>query len=297
MDQLWKGMNSIDGNLQIPFVPAKLRAASAKYNSSLGRHWPPFLKDISEWPGLLQNKTRPYAVEREGYLLLNEGEQYAIAIESETEVDSFCVFFKTGFAEEVHRAVHLGIEKSLDDPFSETTHPLQFYTKSYRHSHLITPLIENFKNSLPVLGSENLWVDEQYQNLIHALLNVHQKISQEINTVPGTRPATREELFRRLTVAYEYLHAYYNQNVSLEEVSKVSCLSKNHLIRNFRHFFKRTPHQFILEKRMLEAQRLLAQTESSVTEISLSIGFDNVSSFNKVFKQRTGLSPRMFRKK
>ncbi|MFD1903346.1 helix-turn-helix domain-containing protein [Paenibacillus rhizoplanae] len=34
---------------------------------------------------------------------------------------------------------------------------------------------------------------------------------------------------------------------------------------------------------MLEAQRLLAQTESSVTEISLSIGFDNVSSFNKVF--------------
>ncbi|MEK4519544.1 AraC family transcriptional regulator [Paenibacillus sp. FSL H8-0122] len=268
---------------------------------STTHHWegtgPLSIKTFRNGRAYYKTNLGHYAVEEEGYLLLNEGEQYGIAIESETEVDSFCVFFKTGFAEEFHRAIHVGTEKSLDDPFSESKHPLQFHTKSYRHSHLITALIENFKNSLPVLGSENLWLDEQYQNLIQALLNVHQKMAQEINTVPGTRPATREELFRRLTVAYEYLHAYYNQNVSLEEVSKVSCLSKNHLIRSFRHFFKRTPHQFILEKRILEAQRLLAQTDSNVTEISLSIGFDNVSSFNKVFKQRTGLSPRMFRKK
>ncbi|WP_342476361.1 AraC family transcriptional regulator [Paenibacillus sp. FSL H7-0350] len=268
---------------------------------STTHHWegagPLSIKTFRNGRAYYKTKLGHYAVEEEGYLLLNEGEPYGIAIESDTEVDSFCVFFKAGYAEEFLRAIHVGAEKSLDDPFSQSKHPLQFYTKSYRHSHLITPLIENFKNSLPVFGSENLWVDEQYQNLIQALLNVHQKIVQEISTVPGTRPATREELFRRLTVAYEYLHAYYNQNVSLEEVSKVACLSKNHLIRNFRHFFKRTPHQFILEKRILEAQRLLCQTENSVTEISLSVGFDNVSSFNKVFKQRTGLSPQMFRKK
>ncbi|QUL54934.1 helix-turn-helix transcriptional regulator [Paenibacillus tritici] len=285
------------GNSKLPLFQKNfvLQARSTTH------HWegtgPLSIKTFRNGRAYYRTKFGHYAVEKEGYLLLNEGEQYAIAIESETEVDSFCVFFKAGFAEEFHSAIHLGAEKSLDDPFSDSRHPLQFHTKSYRHSHLITPLIEDFKNSLPVLGSEKLWVDEQYQHLMQALITVHQKISQEINTLPGMRPATREELFRRLTVAYEYLHAYYNQNVSLDEVSRVACLSKNHLIRNFRHFFNRTPHQFIIEKRILEAQRLLSQTESSVTEISLSVGFENPSSFNKVFKQRTGFSPQVFRKK
>ncbi|WP_340026370.1 AraC family transcriptional regulator [Paenibacillus sp. FSL K6-1096] len=264
-------------------------------------HWegagPLSIKTFRNGRAYYQTKLGHYAVEKEGYLLLNEGEQYAITIESETEVDSFCIFFKAGYAEEFLRAIHAGVEKSLDDPFSESKHPLQFYTKSYRHSHLITPLMDNFRNDLPDLGGENLWLDEQYQKLMQALLHVHQNMSHEMNTVPGTRPATREELFRRLTIAYEYLHAYYNHNVTLEEVSKVACLSKNHLIRSFRHFFQRTPHQFIIEKRMLEAQRLLAQTEISVTEISLRLGFENVSSFSKIFKQRTGCSPQMFRKK
>ncbi|NQX46560.1 helix-turn-helix transcriptional regulator [Paenibacillus tritici] len=285
------------GNSKLPLFQKNfvLQARSTTH------HWegtgPLSIKTFRNGRAYYRTKFGHYAVEKEGYLLLNEGEQYAIAIESETEVDSFCVFFKAGFAEEFHSAIHLGAEKSLDDPFSDSRHPLQFHTKSYRHSHLMTPLIENFKNSLPVLGSEKLWVDEQYQHLMQALITVHQKISQEINTLPGRRPATREELFRRLTLAYEYLHAYYNQNVSLDEVSRVACLSKNHLIRNFRQFFNRTPHQFIIEKRILEAQRLLSQTESSVTEISLSVGFENPSSFNKVFKQRTGFSPQVFRKK
>lgn len=264
-------------------------------------HWegtgPLSIKTFRNGRAYYKTKLGHYAVESDSYLLLNEGEHYAIAIESETEVESFCVFFRAGFADEFHREIHLGVEKILDDPFSDSKHQLHFYTKSYRHSHLITPIIENFKKSLPVLGSESLWVDEQYQILMQALVNVHLKISQEINALPGIRPATREELFRRLTLAYEYLHAYYNQNVSLEEVSRVACISKNHLIRNFRHFFQRTPHQFIIEKRILEAQRLLSQTEGSVTEISLSVGFENVSSFNKVFKQRTGFSPQVFRKK
>ncbi|MFC5470126.1 helix-turn-helix domain-containing protein [Cohnella suwonensis] len=238
-----------------------------------------------------------YAVESDGYLLLNEGEHYAISIDSETEVESFCVFFRTGFADEFLGEMLLGVDKSLDDPFAKSKSPLHFHAKTYRHSHLLTPIIENLKMSLPVLGDENLWIDEQYQYLMQALVNVHRNISQEINVLPGTRPATREELFRRLTLAYEYLHAYYNRNVSLDEVSRVACLSKNHLIRNFHHFFKRTPHQFVIEKRILEAKRLLSQTERSVTEISLNVGFENVSSFNKVFKQRTGFAPQVFRKK
>lgn len=264
-------------------------------------HWegngPLSIKTFRNGRAYYRTKLGHYAVERDGYLLLNEGEHYAIAIESETEVDSFCVFFKAGYAEEYHSSIHTGAEKSLDDPFSESKLPLHFYTKSYHHSHLVIPLVENFRSALPDLGSEKLWLDEQYQQLMQALLHVHQNIPQEMNTVPGTRPATREELFRRLTIAYEYLHAYYNRNVTLEEVSKVACLSKNHLIRTFRHFFNKTPHQFITEKRMVEAQRLLAHTDSSITEISQRVGFETPSSFNKLFKQRTGCSPQRYRKK
>ncbi|TQR43998.1 helix-turn-helix transcriptional regulator [Paenibacillus popilliae] len=260
-------------------------------------HGPLSIKTFRGGRAYYRTRMGHYAVESNSYLLLNEGEHYEINIDSDTEVDSFCVFFKEGFVDEVYRGITLGVGRQLDDPFSKPTNSVHFYAKSYQHHQPIISMMEQFKASIPVMGHGALWIDEQYQQLVHTLLTVHRNMSHEVNTLPGARPSTREELYRRLTIAYEYLHAYYDRNVTLDEVSAAACLSKNHLIRGFRHLFHQTPHQFVIDKRMQEALRLLLQTDHSVTDISMAIGFDHVSSFNKVFKRRTGCSPVQFRKR
>lgn len=57
-----------------------------------------------------------YAVDERSYLLLNHGQHYEIEVDSETPVESFCLFFRQGFAEEVYRSLIAGSERLLDDP-------------------------------------------------------------------------------------------------------------------------------------------------------------------------------------
>jgi len=56
-----------------------------------------------------------FAVENERYLLLNKG-SYTISIEEDHDVESFCIFFKDGLAEEVARTINESPEKLLDCP-------------------------------------------------------------------------------------------------------------------------------------------------------------------------------------
>src|SRR5215468_410192 len=57
-----------------------------------------------------------YAVEDDRYLILNDGQPYSITVESPTPVESFCIFFPTGFAESIHCGLTSSDQRLLDNP-------------------------------------------------------------------------------------------------------------------------------------------------------------------------------------
>ncbi len=59
----------------------------------------------------------------------------------------------------------------------------------------------------------------------------------ERHRVPGLRAATRDEMYRRLGRAREYLHASYGQPVSLDDLAQVACVSPYHFHRAFTRVF------------------------------------------------------------
>src|SRR5688572_2968048 len=73
-----------------------------------------------------------FRVDSSAYLVLNHAQEYTITIDSDTEVDSFCVFFASGFAEEVHRSLTHSTEALLDQPQAAATLPL-FFQRTYGH--------------------------------------------------------------------------------------------------------------------------------------------------------------------
>src|SRR3954465_8464171 len=56
-----------------------------------------------------------FAVEDDRYLILNDQQHYSITVESATPVESFCVFFPSGFAEAVHYSLTTGDHSLLDN--------------------------------------------------------------------------------------------------------------------------------------------------------------------------------------
>ena len=71
-------------------------------------------------------------------------------------------------------------------------------------------------------------------------------------------------------------------------------MNKDSFIRQFRRQTGSTPTDYIINRRMMRAQLLFAEGVSSVKEVALQVGYDNISYFGRTFKRITGISPMEF---
>ena len=234
-----------------------------------------------------------YAVNDQRFLLLNHGQHYSIQIEASAPVESFCVFFAPGLAEIVRHTLTLPDQQLLDSPIPDN--PITFFEKTYPHDGILTPFLERLRITYATSGTGRL--EEKLHELMARLLQVHFNIYREIEMLPAARPATREELYRRVHCARDYIAAMYHMPITLDDIAAVACLSPNHLLRSFKQVFGGTPHQFITALRLEEAQRLLRNTEIPVTEICFAIGFESLGTFSWLFRRHFGVSPSKYRQK
>ncbi|GCE09932.1 helix-turn-helix domain-containing protein [Dictyobacter aurantiacus] len=238
-----------------------------------------------------------YAVNDASYLIVNQNQPYAITIEASQNVESFCLFFEPGLAEEVYRSLITPTRDLLDSPEPDRIIPLHFFERTYRHGDLVSPLLLSLRARLSRGNYEQAWLDERFHELLQQLLQVHLNVYKEVETLSALRASTRQELYRRLYRAREYAIAYLERPVTLREMAMVAELSPNHFMRMFRHLFRQTPHQFLIQQRIERARTLLTTTDLTVTEISLSLGFESMGSFSWLFHQRVGCSPTAYRTK
>ena len=93
-----------------------------------------------------------------------------------------------------------------------------------------------------------------------------------------------------------YFNEHYNDNISIDEYAQNNHVSVSWFIRNFKHFTGFTPMQYILSKRIYNAEILLQDPTYNVTEIARIVGYDNPLYFSRIFKKVKGLSPSEYRK-
>ncbi len=113
--------------------------------------------------------------------------------------------------------------------------------------------------------------------------------------LPVVKASTREEILKRLQTTMDYLHAYYAQNPGLDELSRVSMLSKFHFLRLFKLAYGQTPHQLITSLKIKRAKELLWKKENSVHSIADALGFEDSSSFSRTFNTQVGHYPSQYR--
>lgn len=93
----------------------------------------------------------------------------------------------------------------------------------------------------------------------------------------------------------EIMEANFRYNLSLEEYAKLCHRSLSSFKREFQTHFSEPPGKWLLQKRLEFASALLRTSQLSVTETAFESGFEDVSHFSRVFKERFGTSPITYR--
>lgn len=92
-----------------------------------------------------------------------------------------------------------------------------------------------------------------------------------------------------------YIDANFNEKLNLDLFSKIRFVSKFHLLRMYKRYYGITPHQYLIDKRIEKAKENI-KNGCSVSDACYNVGFESLSSFSKLFKRKTGLSPREYQK-
>ena len=96
--------------------------------------------------------------------------------------------------------------------------------------------------------------------------------------------------------AKEMIAADLTGTIPLASVAQACDLSLGHFSRAFRKSTGLAPHTWLLQARVVRAMALLRSSDSDLTEIALACGFADQSHFTRVFAQRTGSSPGIWRR-
>lgn len=250
-------------------------------------------------------------------LLYMEMGQLTLRVENDwhTIVPGDIVLFKPGKEHEIPdssgdcRMPHIHFDLLYAADFENV--PINFKTRqecSQEEAGLIRPDLLGEVLRLPdvIRIGGHAEVHRQLLQLIHAydrrdeafvlmqkslvLLILHQLL-QGLEAERGERLSLHEKALER-TVTHIVEH--YNRTVSLDELSRVACLSVFHFSRLFKERYGLTPHQFQIQRRIEKAKDYMLYSPRSLTSIAEEVGYGSVYAFSKAFKQAEGVSPRQF---
>lgn len=259
-------------------------------------HWGPLsIKCAFGGKEYYQKNRCKYAVSDGNFLLLNEGTAYSSYIEAGHEVESLTINFNLQYQSEIARTVLTGNDKLVDDPFITCSKGIVIEEKLYNYSPAVSALISKIKAFTENFPRNTALINETLYFLLEAIVLTNAEVLNEIKDIRAARPSTRKEMYRRLNEVKDYIDSCFNEDITLDDLSKIALMSPFHLLRQFKKNYQLTPHQYLIQRRLDRAKNSILYSTASMTDICFMIGFDDVSSFSKLFKRRFGLSPQQYR--
>ncbi|MFC7441742.1 AraC family transcriptional regulator [Laceyella putida] len=200
----------------------------------------------------------------------------------------------------------------IHEEYSNPAHPLKTYfcgvsnlvIEGMKELHIIPsniePVIRNSKYSHKVesyisdIFEESSLQAEGYEiicrNLLISLITLIIRIVklQNVNSISDDS----HSLAYRIK---EYIDKNYTKNITLNDIADNLYLNQYYLSHVFKKEMKNSPINYLINRRIGEAKRLLVSTDMKVWEIARIVGYENPNYFTLLFKKMTGESPKQFK--
>lgn len=108
-------------------------------------------------------------------------------------------------------------------------------------------------------------------------------------------PQIGHEKKEEINKALKFIHEHYNQDITLANIAAAVSISPGYLCRLFKEYHKQTVMECLEKYRVEKAMELLKNTDLSIKEVALRVGFKDPNYFSKVFRKVTNSSPTAMR--
>ena len=111
-----------------------------------------------------------------------------------------------------------------------------------------------------------------------------------------TKPPKNKKTLDKMKLVLKYVENHYMDKMTIKDIADIAGFSESHFMRYFKDTMGTSFVEYLKDYRLTMAARLLQSSESPVLEISQEVGFDNLSYFNRSFKNKYHMTPLQFRK-
>ncbi|MFC5653502.1 helix-turn-helix domain-containing protein [Paenibacillus solisilvae] len=105
-----------------------------------------------------------------------------------------------------------------------------------------------------------------------------------------TKTEGQQKIKTKIVLIRNHIASHYNRNIRHLELESLSGLSRNYIIVKFRKAFGMTPFEYLTRVRIERAKELAVQTNMSIGEIASTVGYADVHTFGRMFKNKMGTS-------
>ncbi len=209
------------------------------------------------------------------------------------------------------RQMHYGFssEKQESEFICILLHPMMLCTSGSIDRDFVSPFIADSSIPYILLDKEILWQkeilddiqkmydckDKSYAQLYIQNLFYHiwiQFTENSMKTVTKRKPDKNLSVLKDML---SYVQKHYDQKVTLEDIAKSGNISKSTCLVIFKKYLRDTPTNYLINYRLNNALKLLKETDLSVSETALSVGFNSISYFTETFRRVYRCSPVEYR--
>jgi len=172
----------------------------------------------------------------------------------------------------------------------------------------IQNLLEVAKGGIAFSGSTKQILGDKMENLdnqndferilsiLHILNELALSNEFKVLNAEGFSLETEVKDNDRINIIFNYVKNNFQEDIPLMEIADMVSMTVPSFCRYFKKITNKTFVQFVNERRLVHASKLLTEQSMSITEVCFECGFNNFSHFNKSFKAFTGQNPSEYRK-
>ena len=174
----------------------------------------------------------------------------------------------------------LSIKKMFENARHGVAFSLSAIAKVYTYLDTISSLEDSF---------------DQFLNMLKILYELSQDKGARILASTSFANITGESESRRVRKVKDYISEHYAEELRLDDLAAMVGMAPSAFSRFFKQHTTRNLQDYIIDVRLGRAARMLVDTTTGISEICYACGFNNLSNFNRAFKNRRGYTPRDFR--